>query len=72
MTMTDKLKGLLMAIKEAIKAEQQAKAYYQSLAEDADDPALKSLFEQLSRDEDEHERLLRFRYESLKKACGEE
>ncbi len=58
---------ILEGIKQAIKDEQQAQKHYQALAEKTDDPKVKGMFEQMKRDEEEHERILRSRYESLSK-----
>lgn len=56
---------LLKGIEQAIKDEQQAQKHYQELANKAKDPKVKGMFEQMKKDEEEHERILRSRYESL-------
>ncbi|KPU45536.1 rubrerythrin [Oxobacter pfennigii] len=62
------MEEILKAIKDAIKAERQAQEHYQMLADKSEDLTVKGFFEQLVRDEEEHENLLRLRYESLSKA----
>ncbi|KTE89525.1 rubrerythrin [Desulfitobacterium hafniense] len=57
------LDGILEAIEDEIKAQK----HYQTLAENAADPKVKKFFEQLKRDEEEHEQALRTRYEAFMK-----
>ncbi|NLC11704.1 MAG: rubrerythrin [Firmicutes bacterium] len=58
---------ILEGIKNAIRAEREAQEQYRMLAEKAVDPKVKSVFAQLMRDEEEHEKILRFRYEAFSK-----
>lgn len=57
------LDGILVAIEDEIKAQER----YQILAEKAVDPKVKKFFEQLRIDEENHEKVLRDRYEAFKK-----
>ncbi|KPU42432.1 rubrerythrin [Oxobacter pfennigii] len=57
------LTGILEAIEDEIKAQQ----HYQKLADHAEDPMVKKFFEQMRTDEEEHERILRTRYEGFAK-----
>ena len=57
---------LLAGIRQAIKSERKAQEHYQELAEKSGDPKAKSMFEQMRRDEAEHEQILKARYEALK------
>lgn len=57
------LDGILEAIEDEIKAQK----HYQMLAENAEDPKVKKFFEQLKKDEEEHEQALRTRYQAFKK-----
>ena len=56
------LQGILEAIEDEIEAQEK----YKYLKEQTDDEMAAALFEQLIKDEKEHERLLRSRYEALK------
>lgn len=60
--MDEVLDGILLAIEEEIAAQKT----YQNLKDQAEDKKIKALFEQLVKDEKEHEKLLRSRYEALK------
>ncbi|EMS72530.1 ferritin family protein [Ruminiclostridium cellobioparum] len=57
------LEGILEAIEDEIKAQKR----YQILAEKAKDPKVKKFFEQLRIDEENHENVLRNRYEAFEK-----
>ncbi|MDF2548542.1 MAG: Rubrerythrin [Anaerosolibacter sp.] len=57
------LDGILEAIKDEIKAQK----HYQILAERTEDPKIKKFFEQLRMDEENHEKVLRTRYEAFAK-----
>ncbi len=57
------LDGILEAIKDEIKAQK----HYQLLAEKTEDPKVKKFFEQLRMDEENHEKVLRTRYEAFAK-----
>lgn len=61
--MNDILKGIL----EAIEDEVNAQKHYQNLADQAEDPLLKKFFEQMVKEEAEHEKQLRSRYDALSK-----
>lgn len=58
---------LLESIKEAIKDEQEAQKKYKKLRDASDDEKTKALYEQLIADEKNHEKVLRSRYQALKK-----
>lgn len=58
---------LLESIKEAIKDEQDAQKKYKKLRNSSDDAKTKALYEQLIRDERDHEKILQSRYQALKK-----
>ena len=57
------LEGILEAIEDEIKAQNR----YQILAERAEDPKVRKFFEQLRIDEENHEKVLRDRYEAFEK-----
>ncbi len=57
------LEGILDAIEDEIRAQN----HYQMLAEKAKDPKVKKFFEQLKKDEENHEHALRTRYEAFAK-----
>ena len=57
------LDGILEAIEDEIKAQK----HYQTLAEKAEDPKVKKFFQQLKMDEENHEQVLRTRYEAFAK-----
>jgi rubrerythrin len=57
------LDGILAAIEDEMKAQK----HYQMLSEKAEDPKLKKFFEQLKIDEENHEKILRTRYEAFSK-----
>lgn len=66
---------ILEGILEAIEDEIRAQKHYAMLAERAEDPEVKKFFEQLKMEEENHEKILRNRYEAfskmLKTAKGE-
>ncbi len=57
------LEGIIEAIEDEIKAQKR----FRQLADRAEDPKVKKFFEQLRLDEEDHERVLRDRYEAFKK-----
>ena len=61
------MKQILEGILEAIEDEMKAQKHYQMLAERAEDPKVKSFFEQLRIEEETHENILRSRYEAFSK-----
>ncbi|HWQ80494.1 MAG TPA: ferritin family protein [Anaerovoracaceae bacterium] len=61
--MQEILDGILEAIEDEIRAQKR----YQTLAEKAEDPKVKKFFEQLRIDEEDHEKVLRARYEAFEK-----
>lgn len=61
--MQEILEGILEAIEDEIRAQRN----YKSLAEKAKDPGVRKFFEQLKLEEEEHERVLRTRYEAFSK-----
>ncbi|MTI47208.1 ferritin family protein [Sporosalibacterium faouarense] len=58
---------ILNWIQEAIEDEIKSQKHYQKLADEVDDPKAKKFFEQLKMDEEDHERVLRTRYEAFEK-----
>ena len=63
---------ILEGILEAIEDEIRAQANYQRLADRAQDPKVKKFFEQLKLDEENHEKVLRTRYEAFSKVLKAE
>lgn len=61
------MQQILNGILEAIEDEMNAQKNYQMLAEMAEDPKVKKFFEQLRMDEENHEKILRTRYEAFSK-----
>lgn len=61
------MQQILDGILEAIEDEMKAQKHYQMLAEMAEDPKVKKFFEQLKLDEENHEKILRTRYEAFAK-----
>lgn len=61
------LDGILAAIEDEIKAQK----HYEMLAEKAEDPKVKKFFEQLKMDEENHEKVLRTRYEAFEKMLNQ-
>ncbi|MGM0410199.1 MAG: ferritin family protein [Bacillota bacterium] len=66
------MKEVLEGILEAIEEEKAAQQKYKRLKEQSDNKKAKALFDQLIKDEVEHERLLRSRYEALKSRVEDE
>lgn len=58
---------ILEGIKDAIEDEISAQKKYKALKKETDDDKLKALFEQLIKDEKEHEKILKSRYKAVKK-----
>lgn len=61
------MQEILDWILEAIEDEIKAQKHYQMLAEKVEDPKIKKFFEQLKMDEENHEKVLRTRYEAFAK-----
>lgn len=61
------MQEILEGILEAIHDEMRAQKHYQKLAEKAEDPKVKKFFEQLRMEEENHEKILRSRYEAFMK-----
>ncbi len=61
------MQQILDGILEAIEDEMNAQKHYQMMAEMAEDPSVKKFFEQLRMDEENHEKVLRTRYEAFSK-----
>lgn len=61
--MQEILDGILEAVDDEIKAQK----HYKSLAEKAEDPMVKRFFQQLATDEENHEKILRGRYQAFSK-----
>ncbi len=59
------MEALLKELEIAIKNEEMGQKHYARLAEMAADPKVKAMFEQLKKDEETHEKLLRSRYEAI-------
>ncbi len=59
--MQEILDGILEAIEDEIKAQE----HYQMLADKVEDPKVRKFFEQLKIDEENHEKILRNRYEAF-------
>jgi rubrerythrin len=57
-------------IEEAIEKEEADKEKYQKMAEETEDPEARMVFEQLARDEENHEKVLRERLIALKMLRG--
>jgi len=57
---------LIKRIEAAIKEEQHAQESYRKAAEEAEDPETRTFFEQLAKDEEEHEKILKRRLAALK------
>ncbi len=66
------MQSILDAILKAIEDEIKAQKHYQMLIEKAEDPEVKSFFEQLRMDEANHEEVLRTRYEAFSKMLKSE
>ncbi len=61
------MQQILDGILAAIEDEKKAQRHYQMLAEKAEDPKVEKFFEQLRIDEENHEKILRDRYDSFVK-----
>lgn len=61
------MQEILDGILEAIEDEIRAQKHYKMLSEKSKDPKVKKFFEQLIIDEENHERILRSRYEAFQK-----
>jgi rubrerythrin len=59
-------------MEQAIENEQSAREMYRKGAEAAEDPETRSIFEQLARWEEDHERILRERLATLKLIRGQQ
>ncbi|MHA2061675.1 MAG: ferritin family protein [Candidatus Sifarchaeia archaeon] len=57
---------LIKKIEAAIEDEQQAQVEYKKAAEIAEDPETRAFFEQLAKDEEGHEKILKRRLAALK------
>ena len=57
---------LIKSIEAAIKDERQAQIDYKKAAEMAEDPETRAFFEQLAKDEEGHEKVLKRRLAALK------
>ena len=61
------MENIIKAIENAIEDEKAAQENYKQLAESTDDPQAKAMFEQMAKDEANHEKLLRSRLEAISK-----
>jgi len=61
------MQQILEGILEAIEDEVRAQNHYKMLAEKVEDPKVKNFFEQLRMDEENHEKMLKTRYEAFQK-----
>lgn len=61
------MQEILDGILEAINDEIRSQNHYKMLAEKAVDPKVKNFFEQLRVDEENHEKVLRTRYDAFRK-----
>jgi len=61
---------LIRMVEEAIESEKTSQERYRRAAQEARDPETKVFFEQLVRDEERHEQLLRERLKTLKLLRG--
>jgi rubrerythrin len=61
------MQEILDGILEAIEDEIRAQKHYQALAEKTEDPNVKKFFEQLKKDEENHESILRSRQKAFEK-----
>lgn len=61
------MQQILDGILEAIEDEMKAQKHYQMLADKTEEPSVKKFFEQLRADEENHEQILRARYEAFSK-----
>lgn len=61
------MKDIKKALEKAIEDEIAAQQNYKKLAESTDDPQAQAMFEQMVKDEANHEKLLRSRLEAISK-----
>lgn len=61
------MEQILEGIIEAIEDEIRAQKHYKKLADRSEDEKVKKFFQQLIMDEENHERVLRARYEAIEK-----
>jgi len=61
---------ILEVIKKAIEAERGDQIKYRKMAAEAKDPESRAVFEQLAKDEEEHEKLLKDRLAAIKLMRG--
>lgn len=61
------MEQILDGILEAIEDEIRSQKHYKELAEKAEDPKVKKFFQQLVLEEKNHEKILKSRYQALKK-----
>lgn len=61
------MQQILDGILEAIEDEMRAQKHYRMLEETTEDPKVKKFFEQLRLDEENHEKILRTRYDAFAK-----
>lgn len=66
--MKEVIKGILEAIEDEIAAQEK----YRKLKQKTDDKQARALFEQLIKDEEGHEQLLRSRYQALKQMIDQD
>ncbi|MHB9112245.1 MAG: ferritin family protein [Thermoleophilia bacterium] len=63
---------VIKLMEQAIENERRAREMYREGAEAAEDPETRSIFEQLARWEEDHERILRERLATLKLIRGQQ
>lgn len=63
---------VIKLMEQAIENEKRAREMYREGAEAAEDPETRSIFEQLARWEEDHERILRERLATLKLIRGQQ
>ncbi|MHB8792734.1 MAG: ferritin family protein [Thermoleophilia bacterium] len=63
---------VIKLMEQAIENEQRARKMYREGADAAEDPETRSIFEQLARWEEDHERILRERLATLKLIRGQQ
>ena len=63
---------VIKLMEQAIENEKHAREMYRQGAEAAEDPETRSIFEQLARWEEDHERILRERLATLKLIRGQQ
>lgn len=65
------MQEILAGIQAAIEDERRAQEHYRMLSEKAEDPQVSQFFEQLRRDEENHEKVLLSRYTALAKGLSQ-